>query len=261
MKNKIPLLFDLIFLFASAFLITLALSGWVMPRVPGFLTAFAVAGIATLLTYRGKTRRENRFALKKKDERAAEALAVQMNFNSLAENLAILETAAKKADLSVKREKTALRISDKKLVLFPRFSFDGVTKAEIALAFTALAEEETAVVISAGFPDEIKKFTRRFNGKVRLADGAVLFAKLKEQDALPPITRTFTPKKRTAAEWLQLVFLKSSSRGYFTAGAMLLILSFIVPYHFYYVISGTVLTLFALFLRFFGRSPNDSLPE
>ena len=38
---------------------------------------------------------------------------------------------------------------------------------------------------------------------------------------------------------------------------MLLILSFIVPYKLYYVISGTVLTLFSLFLRFFGKAPSE----
>lgn len=254
MKNKIPLLSDSLFLLVSTFLIVLAFLNNGMPRPLAFSIALATAISATMLFYRGKTRRENKIALKKSDERAAESLAVQMNFNSVQENLSILENAVRKANVPFRREKTALRLTEKNVVLCPRFSFDGVTKTEIALVFTALTEEETAVVLSATFSDEIKIFARRFNGRVRLTDGTVLFAKLKERDALPPVTRAFTPQKRTLSERLQLVFLKSSARGYFTAGTMLLILSLIVPYRLYYVLSGTLLTLFSLFLRFFGRS-------
>ena len=61
MKTKIPFLFDLLFLFAASFLLVLALSGWVMPRVPGFLTAFAAAGLLTLLCYRVRSKKELQF--------------------------------------------------------------------------------------------------------------------------------------------------------------------------------------------------------
>ena len=113
------------------------------------------------------------------------------------------------------------------------------------------------MILSADFSANAKKFAEKFGKKVKLVPIAPLYARLKELDALPPISERFTPKRRSASEWMELIFLKSSSRGYFTAGAMLLILSFIVPYKLYYVISGTVLTLFSLFLRFFGKAPSE----
>ena len=257
MKTKTPFLFDLLFLFAASFLLVLALSGWIMPRVPGFLTAFAAAGLLTLLCYRVRSKKELAFALRKKDEKEAEALAVQMNFNSLAENLAILERAAQKAEIPFERRKNALFFPAQNKLVCPRFSFDGVSNSEIALAYAERKEDTAAVILSADFSANAKKFAEKFGKKIKLVPIAPLYARLKELDALPPISERFTPKRRSASEWMELIFLKSSSRGYFTAGAMLLILSFIVPYKLYYVISGTVLTLFSLFLRFFGKAPSE----
>jgi len=89
MKTKIPFLFDLLFLFAASFLLVLALSGWIMPRVPGFLTAFAAAGLLTLLCYRVRSKKELAFALRKKDEKEAEALADRVGILSCGKLMAV----------------------------------------------------------------------------------------------------------------------------------------------------------------------------
>lgn len=162
MKTKIPFLFDLLFLFAASFLLVLALSGWIMPRVPGFLTAFAAAGLLTLLCYRVRSKRSLR-SRSEKGRKEAEALAVQMNFNSLAENLAILERAAKKRRSPLKGEKSPVfpRAEQARL---PALSFDGVSNSVIALAYAERKEDTAVVILSADFR-RTPKICRKFGKK------------------------------------------------------------------------------------------------
>ena len=100
----------------------------------------------------------------------------------------------------------------------PRFSFDGVSNSVIALAYAERKEDTAVVILSADFSANAKKFAEKFGKKIKLVPIAPLYARLKELDALPPISERFTPKRRSASEWMELIFFKEFLAGIFHRG-------------------------------------------
>ncbi len=61
------------------------------------------------------------------------------------------------------------------------------------------------------------------------------------------LNKNFKPKR--PKELLKNFFIKSKSKSYFSCGLLLIFLSIIIPYHFYYLIVGSILLLFSIICR------------
>lgn len=87
---------------------------------------------------------------------------------------------------------------------------------------------------------------------IKVTDGTQIYAKLKAENALPEKYVCGERQKNTFRRRLKICFRKSNSRSFFLSGTALLLLSFFAFFPLYYLISGSLLLLAALFIRIFG---------
>ncbi len=91
------------------------------------------------------------------------------------------------------------------------------------------------------------------NLNITFFDQFDLYAIAKHSPAIAPITINTTAYKMRLADYLSFALDKARSRNYFLFGILLLATSLLVPFKIYYLISGTVLCLIALAVRFLPR--------
>ena len=97
--------------------------------------------------------------------------------------------------------------------------------------------------------EEAEKLCLRFG--VRVIKGNDVYRMLKKGNALPEhyLGEDALPKKKRKKE---LWFAKSNSRRFLFGGALILLTSLITPFPYYYLLSGSLLIISAVFVRIFG---------
>ncbi len=137
----------------------------------------------------------------------------------------------------------------KKTVLFyPILLSEALSKNEIILALRKVSEDfDEYVIVSSEFSAEAYELELYQN--ITLITTSSIYPMIKES----------IPKKPRRVEKLTLFKLqnllkKTNANKYLFLGALTLLSSFIVTYPTYYIISGSLLVLFGLFVKFFGVS-------
>jgi hypothetical protein len=95
-------------------------------------------------------------------------------------------------------------------------------------------------------------FAKRFGLQVLAVEE--IYLRLKDADALPKAYKSEAAfarrKKLSLTGWL----LKRNARPFFTSGALVLCLSLVSPFPYYYLVMGLLLTATAVLVKVFGRS-------
>ena len=97
--------------------------------------------------------------------------------------------------------------------------------------------------------EEAEKLCLRFG--VHVIKGNEVYLMLKKGNALPEhyLGEDALPKKKRKKE---LWFAKSNSRRFLFGGTLILLTSLITPFPYYYLLSGSLLIISAVFVRIFG---------
>lgn len=247
-KIDLTLIADVAFYGAAAWFLAVGLLryfrvGLVLALVIASLIAFAAAGVVFLLSYH--SRRKQR--LTKKEAEAQEALMLHLALEKEERVRASLVTAflADKQEAQLKGD--ALLVGDALCV--PRFTMQPLSADETARILRAYGREKLTILCNALTP-EAEKLARSFGIKImRKNDVYALFTRT--ETTPDPLILAELPRK-SVKRTLRRIVSKKSARPFFTSGILLLIMSLFTFFPIYYLVSGCVLTLLAIFVRFFG---------
>lgn len=242
---------DLFFAFFTTAVFLLCLLRYLrFPLFAAFLVAFlGGAAVALFLSFLWKRKKERLF-LRKKEELEAEKLAL---------HLALLSTEELKSFL---RPRLSLLLDGAQPYAVNGICFARTEKEVCSFCFspTPLAADgvlpllsqngESYLLFCNSLSPEGEKFCSRFAVKVKTVNE--IYSLLKENGALPLVyksERAFTQKKKRS---FKMRFAKANASRFFVGGSMLLLTSLIVPFPYYYLVSGSILLCAATLIRIFG---------
>ena len=211
----------------------------------GTLATLAVGAILSI-------RRKNAF-LKKSDELKKQKLLTHLALSSDEANTEFfrkfLQDSKNETATKVKRF-ARLRLYTETEFYFLHFSFTPVTADEIAAFSRLKTGKKQKILLCSQIHEDAKALCERLH--IDLRTGNELFLALKKADALPEKFLGEETVNKKAGRKFKLWFAKSNSRRFLTSGTLILLLSWLTPFSYYYLIMGSLLLLIAVFTRIFG---------
>ena len=245
--KKTAFILDILFTFlASAlaclcFFRYLALPLWlsvVLCAVCGILAAITVGMILHL-------RRKTTF-LKTSDEQIKQKLLLHLALLSDNEKTEFFQT---RLDTSPLSKFSPLRLYNDENFYFLKFKFSPVTADEIA-ALSRLKTDKQRILLCAEIEDAAQTLCGRLH--IQVQTGEAVYQTLKEKDALPQEFLGGEDVNLKRDRRKKLYFSKANAKRFLLSGALVLALSFLTPFPYYYLLFGGILLLAALFVRLFG---------
>ena len=142
-------------------------------------------------------------------------------------------------------------------MVFCSFDFDGLTKSDIVKAYNRLTKNQTALILSYSYSNEVKNFSSRFNGQIELLDQNQIYDILEKGNCVPSVTTTvntmYSVKKVRISDFLD----KKKAKKFLALGLLVLAFSFFVPLKAYYLISGSLLVILSVGVILFTPSPSN----
>lgn len=235
-KIDLPLWSDTLFFFICNWLISLCIFRYyrLAPWLSLLLcTVFSAAASALFFFLLSRNRRKKFLAGRDKEEK--EKLTLHLALSDEKSNRALL--APLLSD----------ELSEKKVFLL--FCMQPLSADEIANGIKRTNGQSFTVYCNELSP-QARELCERFLITVR--ESKEIYEKLKAADALPEKYICGEKQKSTFRKRAKIYFHKSNCRSFFISGAALLVLSLFSFFPLYYVISGSLLLLAALFIRIFG---------
>ncbi|MDD4275421.1 MAG: hypothetical protein PHO33_00330 [Clostridia bacterium] len=201
----------------------------------------------------------------KKEEQHIKACINQFVYSLKEQNLQFFYELASKKYNAIKEEECIFIAEHNGVILVPAFSAIKTTSDIIikAYALSKKYKAHKAVVCSKDFDNNAITLSKQLDDvKIYLLDDCATYTNLlKPINYYPEITVNlkFT-NKITFREFLNLAFNKSKTKSYIFMAIFLLLAGFIVRYNLYYIISATILMLFALF-SYFNKEYNVIIKE
>ena len=250
-RMMFSVIFDSVFAGFAAFLITFVLFSCFLGKGAAIFLALVLAlGLTALCFYFLYGRRGKGAAsvlATKEKENLFFYLGLQKDNKKLFLNLfgALGKTAAV--------TKKGIYVRENDVYVYPFFSFDGVKKDDLSFAYTASGGKK-AVVLAPAYTPELQLFARTFGERLHLLGGEDVYALFKKANMLPhaALPENTLSKKEKLYALLRTVFTRRRAPKYFLFGVTFLLFSFLVPYKLYYILFGTLLTVFSVVCLFFA---------
>ncbi len=245
---------DAVFTSIASFIMLLILFSYFIPHPYNVILSGVIALLLSLFAFKhqvkkGKKRGDNIILNKKYID-----TMTQFCLTPTTELLDLMEKLIKKENLSVERKRGGLFIKDKKVFIFIKFTFDGINKTDVVKYFNRITQKEKAVILSNEFSVSVREFADRFNGKVILIDGRLIFERLTHHQMLPENKYTILNKQVAKPKILTNLNNKKRAKSFFTFGLIFLGMSYFAPIKIYYLIVGGLMLIFSLVLRLYGKT-------
>ncbi len=233
-------IFSLVFF--RALKIGLILS-FLLALVCGGLIAFAVGAILRI-------RRKNLY-LKRTDEEGKRKLLLHLALLSDEGKTEFFKSALSTEEEPVKRF-GKLRIFNKTEFFFLKFSLSPLSADEIP-NLARLKTGKKKILLCSQIEQPALELCNRLN--IQVKTGEWVYEQLKETDKLPAtfLGDSPTAKKRRARLW----FSRKNAKRFLISGSLILLLSRLSPFYYYYLFAGLCLLFAAIFVRMFGIAENE----
>ncbi len=248
--KKLAFISDLIFAFFMAFILFAVLFRAL--SLPLWLILF-LASVCALLTTLAlwafwRSRRKTEF-LKRSEERQKEKLLLHLALSDDESNCEFFKKLfCENNDPSTVKRTGRNRISTEKALYFLHLSFAPVTADEVADAARVKTNRQKILLCSKGEENALL-LCKRLHIEVKNADD--IFLAVKQADAFPEhcLGEEELPPKKPFTLW----FSRKNAKRFLISGGLVLLLSGITPFHYYYLVFGLLLLLAALLTRIFGK--------
>ena len=238
---------DILFTFTVSGLFTLCLFRFLALPLWLALLLAALCGVLTALSVGAwlYSKRRNAF-LKQSDERLREKLFLHL---ALSGERARTDFSAKllQDEEVVGRGKS--RLLTKTEVVFLHFDFAPVSTDDIARFARHKTQREKRLFCSQ-IHDDALLLARRL--EIRVLYGNELFLAAKKADALPEAYLGDESVSKGAKRRIKLWFAKANARRFLVSAALILLVSALTPFAYYYLLFAVCLLLAAIFTRIFG---------
>lgn len=251
-KTYILKILDSAFVAVCAFLISFVLLSYFFAKPSSLVCGITIALLCGILAFKKISDKNRDSAEAEKTRRDVERALGGLCFASKKE---VENIMSKLLPVDCEKKKGGFQEEKAKVFHFAVFSFEGLTKTDVAKAFNKISERETAVIYTAFCQKEILDFASLFEGKIKIIYGSELYSLLKEKSLLDKIKgefSAFVPKKKASFKNL---INKNRAKSFFAFGAALTVLSFVVPYKLYYIVCGSIFLALSLVCKFFGKDP------
>lgn len=245
-KVDFPLLADTLFYSVCTWFFALAILRYY--KIPlalsvllSCLFAFAVGGLFFLFAYG----RRRKVALGKKEKKEKEALMLHLALDKPENIRKLLLEAFVKDGAEAHCEGDALSVNDAYCV--PFFTMQPVSADGVA---HLIRERAPLSLLCNELTPEAERLLASFDYKATRGDE--IYALLSRTDCMPEKLILGDLPRRTAKEKLHRAFSKSNARPFFLSGLALLGMSLFTFFPLYYLITGGILVLTAVAVRFFG---------
>jgi len=228
-KINFSVISDSLLMLFSVWLISVCALRFVLPLTPAVAAGFLFAFSASSATFFILNHSSEKKSLKKRDAEEKEKLMT---------HLALTDGKELKDLFGAEKEKAEFI-----------FRIEKVTPDDIISAYKRRGKSGFTICCDSLSPEAEKLCSAL---KIKTICGEEIYSMLKERAALPKSYVVENIKKRTLKEKLCLALSKTNWRVFFRCGAGLLILSFFTFFKIYYIISGAVFILIAIFIRIFG---------
>lgn len=250
--KKIAFISDLIFTFFVSFVCSvllfrhLRLGLWValaLAALCGLLVAFSVGAYLY-------SKRTNIF-MKKSEAAEREKFSLHLALSGNEANAELLKTLFLSQNPSAQIKRTGKnRLTSADTVYFLLFTFSPVAADDVA-PFTRLKTRRKKVLLCNKVDETAQDICERFS--IQIKTGDELFDALKSIDALPKNFLGDAPKKATPKRKWKLWLAKSNSRRFLLSATLILFLSRLTPFYYYYLTFGILLLFAAILTRIFGK--------
>lgn len=247
-KIDLPLIADVFFYGVAAFFVSVGFLRYfhlslALSVVLACLFGLATSGIVFLIAYRSH-RKHN---LSKKEREGRDALLLHLALER-EERVRAALLAAFLADGKENAHCAGDGLEADGLYL-PRFTMQPLSADEIARLIREYPDTPFTVVCN-DLTAEAEKLLVQFG--LRAMKGNEVYALFTRTETMPdPLILGEIPRK-SAKRTLRRIFSKKSARPFFTSGILLLFMSLFTFFPIYYLVSGTVLMLLAVSVRFLG---------
>lgn len=254
MKISLALILDSIFYLVAGFFLSFIFVNFYIPRPASYVLAMTIALIFTLFGVKlSVNKKQKNFSSEKKEKQFNEVMT-KLNIYGEKTVSNLFEKALKEEGFITERKRGGIYIAEKNTTVFFRFGFDGVSKTDIVKCFNKISKREKAEIYSESFSEEVKDFAARFGGKIVLTDGKTAFLLLEKHNLLPKAGLDLCGEEKKPALDFSRLLDKKRAKNYLVFGLLFVFLSYIAPIKGYYLAFGALFLVFALVLRFFGKS-------
>ena len=248
--KKSAFLSDIIFTFFLVWIVTLCLfrhlkisliSSFILAVICGLLSACA----HTLLLQS----KRKMLLLKRSDAALKEKLSTHLALLGDEEKTQLFSIALSALENANVKRVGKLRLQSEQHLYFVCFRFAPVTTDDVA-RYSRYQTNKQKTIVCEHIEESALELCKRLHIEVRAGDFA--FGLLRSQNALPENYLCDEPKKDKHKRRLQLCFARSNAKRFLTSATLILLLSLITPFPFYYLLFGGVLIALAIVIRIFG---------
>lgn len=247
-KFNLPLVLDVLFYSVASWFLTLGLLRYF--RLPtgicisvSLILALAVGG-GVFLLLDGRHRKQ---ALGKHEQEEREALMLHFTLEKDERVRAALLAAYLADGKDAHCEGDALQVDG--VAVIPLFTMQPVSADAVARLIREYANAPFLLACNALTP-EAESLLASF-GKQSVS-GTEIYTLLKRTDTLPSPMICGEIPRMTAKKRLRRAFSKKNARPFFVSGLMLLIMSLFTFFPVYYLVTGSILMISAVFIRAVG---------
>ncbi len=250
--KKLAFISDLIFTFFVSFLLTLLLFRHLrVPLAPAITLAAICGGLVTLSVGAYLSSRRKNLFLKKSEAEKKEKLLLHLALSGDERNTDFFIRLLSEQNANVPFKRTGkARITSPGEVYFIRFTFAPVAADELS-SFARLKTNRAKILLCSRVDETAKDLCERFD--IQIKNGDDIFQAVRAADAFPDSFLGDTPREKRKKFSFQLWFSKSNSRRFLLSGTLVLLLSRLTPFPYYYLAFGSLLVLAAIFTRIFGK--------
>lgn len=237
-----------------SFVLTFLILNYFIDRPYSIIISISLSVPIFILSYNKLKKSANIKSLDKLKRKAVENVFYSlclMEKNSL---VALFEKALLRLDYKTIRRKNGVFIDEKKVAIFPIFTFDGITKTDVVRVFNSVPVHFKAYIFGESISQDLQSFIIRFDNRIEFIGIEKVYNLLKQTSCLPKESSLLKNKKFFENGFFKAVFNKRNSKKFLSFGSLFLLMSYFVPIKIYYVISGCVFLTFSLFCRLYGKT-------
>ena len=249
--KKSALISDLIFTLFASWLFTLCIFRYLGVPLISALILSGVCGLLTACAFGSLWQSKRKILLlKRSDEALKEKLLLHLALISDEQKSRLFSSA-----LSLESEEGEIkpygrdRLQSDACLYLLKFRFTPVTADEIA-RFARQKTTKRKILLCSHIEESAFQLCHKLGIEPKTGDWAFLF--LKKHNALPEHFAGDELPEGKAKRRFKLCFAKSNSRRFLVSSIFILLLSFITPFPYYYLVFGLILLCAAVFIRIFG---------
>lgn len=250
-KFYVVLVFDSLFIAFSTFMLSLVLIRY-FTTSPVAVSTSILTAVFTCVAFVGhRIKKTNLSTINKKERRRIEETLLTLSFMQKKDVSALFEKMLSYYEITYEKKRDFFYLPEKAALIYLSCGIDGATKTDVVKLFNHTPKDALGVVFCTNADQNVKEFSERFSGKIKIIEGDKFFEYLKESSLIPENTISIFPQRKKSCA-IRSFFSKKNARKFFLLGMSFLIMSFFVSIKLYYVIFGTVFTLLALTCKFFA---------